>query len=531
MRFKKIKYLSITILLVSSINAATTLNVPVEKNEFWWIGIINQSISQPLENGYQANLFGNCYGNQAQPLLISNTGKFIWSNEPFEIKMRNDSLILSKPYGTFVFKKAGSTLRDAYLAAGMEYFPPSGKMPDAIMFKKPQYNTWIELLYNQNQHDVLNYANGIISNGLPAGVIMIDDNWQEDYGNWKFHHEKFPDPKLMVDSLHKMGFKVMLWVCPFISPDSEIGRMLESENLLLKSNTGGTKIVNWWNGYSTVLDFSKPGAEKWFESQLNILKDKYGIDGFKFDAGDPEYYLEGADSTGLNPNYQTELFAKIGIDYPFNEFRATWRMGGQPLAQRLRDKGHNWNDLQTLIPGILLQGLMGYPFTCPDMIGGGEMGSFLDLKKIDQDLIVRSAQCHALMPMMQFSVAPWRILDNEHMAAIKQSIILRSKFEKTIVDLAKESAISGEPIIRSMEYVFPNGDYESISDQFLLGNSILVAPFLDTLDYRNVVLPEGTWIDDQGKKFVGPKVIRISSDLDRIPYYIRNEKQIKENKK
>lgn len=39
---------------------------------------------------------------------------------------------------------------------------------------------------------------------------MIDDNWQEDYGKWDFHPGRFPNPKAMIDSLHQMGFKVML---------------------------------------------------------------------------------------------------------------------------------------------------------------------------------------------------------------------------------------------------------------------------------------------------------------------------------
>ena len=37
---------------------------------------------------------------------------------------------------------------------------------------------------------------------------MIDDNWQEDYGTWKFHPARFPDPTAMIDTLHQWGFKV-----------------------------------------------------------------------------------------------------------------------------------------------------------------------------------------------------------------------------------------------------------------------------------------------------------------------------------
>lgn len=65
------------------------------------------------------------------------------------------------------------------------------------------------------------------------------------------------------------------------------------------------------------------------------------------------------------------------------------------------------------------------------MIGGGEFGSFLDIDtdNFDQELIVRSCQIHAFMPMMQFSVAPWRILDREHLDICCKFARFTSKWE------------------------------------------------------------------------------------------------------
>jgi len=187
----------------------------------------------------------------------------------------------------------------------------------------------------------------------------------------------------------------------------------------------------------------------------------------------------------------------------------------------LHDKNHDWTDLKKLIPHMLLEGIMGYPFSCPDMIGGGQFKSFLDDAVIDQELIVRSTQVHALMPMMQFSVAPWRILDQYHFQAVLDAIELREKFKETIVTLAKEASLNGEPIIRSMEYVFPHQGYALISDQFMLGNNILVAPFMDKGEgARKVVLPNGNWKSDLGKVISGGKTIETEVPLKRIPYYI-----------
>lgn len=97
-----------------------------------------------------------------------------------------------------------------------------------------------------------------------------------------------------------------------------------------------------------------------------------------------------------------------------------WKMGGQPLVQRLRDKDHTFEDLQLLISNMLSTGLMGYYFSCPDMIGGSQFTAFFNQDRLDQELIARSAQCHALMSMMQFSVAAWRVLDATHYKAVKE---------------------------------------------------------------------------------------------------------------
>ena len=186
----------------------------------------------------------------------------------------------------------------------------------------------------------------------------------------------------------------------------------------------------------------------------------------------------------------------------------------------LHDKNHDWTDLKKLIPHMLLEGIMGYPFSCPDMIGGGQFKSFLNDTTIEKELIVRSTQVHALMPMMQFSVAPWRILDKNHFQAVLDAISLREKFKETILQLAKEASVNGEPIIRSMEYVFPNQGYALISDQFMLGNNIILAPFLERGEgTRKIILPAGNWKSDMGEIFSGDKLIEAKVPLNRIPYF------------
>lgn len=497
------------------------LEVEIKKNVNWYAGILIEGHKMPFKNGYEAQLYGTSYYNQLQPLLLSTSGELVWCEEPFRFRVTKEKILFDKAYAPLVYKKAGKSLRDAYLFASENYFPPSGKIPPELFFSVPQYNTWIELTYNQNQKDILKYARAIIDNGMPPGIIMIDDNWQEDYGKWNFHQGRFPDPKAMMKELKELGFKVMLWVCPFVSADSDVYRELEKKRVFMLDETERPAMVRWWNGVSAVLDLTNTESEKWFKGVLNNLINKFGVDGFKLDAGDGRFYKGIKSLKEVNPNTHTELFAKIGLSYPYNEYRATWKMGGQPLVQRLHDKSHDWEDLKKLIPHMLLEGIMGYPFSCPDMIGGGQFTSFLDDAPIDQELVVRSTQVHALMPMMQFSVAPWRILDKRHFTAVLDAVNLRNEFKETILALAKKASINGEPIVRSMEYVFPHKGYVNIKDQFMLGNKILVAPYLSKGEgSRKVILPKGKWKSDTGKTYKGGKSINIEVPLTRLPYFV-----------
>lgn len=494
--------------------------IKLKENEKWWAGIIDKGFLMPLKNGFSFNMLNDNNYNQLQPLFISNKGRFLFSEEPLKFTLK-DGVIEIEGKEKLIINIAGSTLKEAYKAAAKKHFAFNGKYPDSMLFVKPQYNTWIELNYHQNQKDILNYAQIMLDNGLPPGVLMIDDTWQHDYGVWDFDANQFPNAKLMMDSLHKKGFKLMLWTCPFVSPDSREYRELAKQGGLLMNLDGKKpKMVEWWNGVSAVIDLSHPNGVKWFKKQLDFLQTEYGVDGFKFDAGDSYFYKDGKSYGNVSPFQQTLLFNKIGEEYALNEYRAAWKVGGAPLAQRLSDKRHSWADLQKLIPDITLQGLMGYSFACPDMIGGGAIFSLIDGAKIDQELIVRSAQCHVFMPMMQFSVNPFRILNQENQGLIKDAVALRQKFVSVIMDLVKYAAKTGEPVVRMMDYEFPNEGFDSITDQFMLGSNYLIAPVLEkSANMKKVRLPKGNWKDAAGKKYKGGVVIDFPVKLETLPYF------------
>lgn len=500
--------------------ALHTRRIKLNQGEQVWGGRIADGKFMPFGEGFQTTLYSNG-GNQVMPLLITTDGRYVWSDAPYEFYIEGSELVIENALAAVETGFAGADLADAYHYGQRRFFPSDGKLPPVKFFECPQYNTWIELQYNQNQKDVLEYARGIVRNGLPVGIIMIDDTWMEDYGKWVFHPGRFPDPKAMCDELHRMGFKVMLWVCPFVSMDQyRIWAEINSFNGFVGKKGAGVYPVEWWNGISAELDYSNPQSVEWFDRQLSHLCDKYGVDGFKFDAGDFGFLPEDSRTErNLQPYEYSQAFAAFADKYPYNEYRACWRDGGKAVVQRLHDKSHNWDALRALIPEMLAANLMGYWYSCPDMIGGGSFASFLPGCVIDQDLIVRSAQTHALMPMMQFSVAPWRILDREHLNAVLESVQIRQKLMPTIMELVNRASKTGEPIVTPLEYRFPHLGYAQIKDEFLLGDEILVAPMLEKGFTRKVILPPGEWKTDDGKVYAGGQTVEINVPLERIPYF------------
>lgn len=540
-KMKKVLTISIISLLGSGFSIlADSLELKILEGEYWWAGLSSKGYEMPYDASTEVSydLWGDNKGNQAQPLLLSNKGRFVWSEEPIKFVFKKGFITVTTREGTIDSGKKGSNLAEVFDYVSNKYFPSNGLIPDKLLFTHPQYNTWIELMYDQNEDDILAYAEAIIENGYPPGVLMIDDNWQEDYGTWKFSPRRFNDPKGLIDRLHNMGFKVMMWMCPFVSADSADFRQLaqdgllildpqKQQNILWANTKNKAAIIRWWNGASACLDLSNPRAQEWFKDQLDYLVEEYGVDGFKFDAGDARFYINNVVSwkRNITPNDHTQFFAEFGLNYPLNEYRASWKMAGLPLAQRLRDKGHEWEDLAKLIPDQMSQSVMGYAYTCPDMIGGGEYRSFLSNSSLDEELIVRSAQVHALMPMMQFSVAPWRILSKENNQICLNMANLHVELGEQFLHFAESAAKSGEPIVKPMAMAFPNGGYELVKDQFVLGNTIIVAPVIKKDERsRAVLLPQGKWKADDGNIYVGGKEVVIDVPLSRLPFFERVSK-------
>ena len=316
------------------------------------------------------------------------------------------------------------------------------------------------------------------------------------------------------------------------NPDDVKGYPVRGGFLLSSKEIGIHRVppaaaVPWWNGYSALLDFTHPNAVVWFTEQLERLVKDYGADGFKFDGGGVEFYssVRGnflANDETVSPAAQSALYGDFAVKYKGSEYRNGFGFAGKPVIMRLHDKAHSWEAVARLVPDMLAAGFVGCPFICPDMIGGGEWTAFLPGAPFDPELFIRSAQIHALCPMMQISASPWRVLSKEHQRIFKQTVELRQKFAPQFVELAKQSARTGEPMMRNLEYNFPGMGYAGIKDQFMMGDDLLVAPVIEKgAKTRKVVLPPGKWHADDGRIYNGPVEIEVATPLERLAHFVK----------
>lgn len=474
-------------------------------------------------SSYARDLGRDLGGNQAAPLLLSDQGRFLWSDEPFEFAF--DDRFLRVDGADSRLEEGFHDLRGAYREASRRHFPPQGTLPDAVAFAAPQFNTWMEMGYEPTQDGVLAYAQAILDHGIAPGMLILDDGWSEDYGDWRFHPGRFPDPAAMMRRLHALGFSVVLWIVPFVSPDGAVARDLARRGLLLRDAQGEVAVRRWWNGHSAVLDATHPRAVEWLHARLDDLVERDSVAGFKMDGGDSDAYdADDLAFTPTSPAGHCEAWGRVGLRYRVAEYRASWKLGGGPAIQRLRDKHHRWgrDGLADLIPNGLAQGLAGHAFVCPDMVGGGDIGTSFGTA-VDPELFVRTAQCSALFPMVQFSIAPWRVLDGEHRELCLTTLRLRARFVPEILALARHAAATGEPILRHLAYVHPEGDYAEVADQFLLGDDVLVAPVLEPhARSRRIVFPPGEWASEEGERFRGPCEVLVDAPLGRLPWFRRS---------
>ena len=145
----------------------------------------------PLRAGYTRDLH-DLGGNQGASLLLSSGGRYVFSQEPFTVTVRDTELLIECA-GPVVVRGVPGGLREARQAAFTEEalpfatrnYAPTERPLDRRLIDAPQYSLWVEQLFEPTQEGVLAYARDAVAAGFPPGVLIIDARWHEEFGVWR----------------------------------------------------------------------------------------------------------------------------------------------------------------------------------------------------------------------------------------------------------------------------------------------------------------------------------------------------------
>lgn len=439
---------------------------------------------------------------------------------------------------------ATSNVREATLTSLRQLREAYGPVPTPqqklSMMRQPIWSTWAHYKDAVTQTDVLEFAERIASAQLGHSVMGIDDRWSIAYGELRFDEVKFPDPAAMTSRLHELGFLVTLWVTPFATFDSKHVVDPATSQYFVQLEDGQPGPFDWWQPTQAVaLDVMNPKACAWFVSQLRRLCDEYGIDGFKFDAGEPCFLPKGSrlHNELVTPNDYTRAWIhNVASHFPVSEVRSGVR-GCQSATSMFRifDRFSTWglqNGLASVLAAVLTSGVLGFPFCIPDYVAGNAY----DGEVPDLELMVRWAQASVAMPAIQLSIPPWQF-GSECEQLVARTLRWRNLlFWPAVKDCIEDAAQNLLPIARPMWWEEPELDgVAEIYDQFLVGKDIVVAPVVVCGQReRAVFLPRGVWrrvnmttCEMSEERVVGPVWLeRVDAQLDDMPVFRREHEYV-----
>lgn len=406
---------------------------------------------------------------------------------------------------------------------------------------------------------------------IPIDNIVIDWlHWPQDsWGSHEFDPIRFPNPKQMVDSIHKMNAHVMVSVWPKFYTTTQHFKEFDRNGWMYKGAICDS-IRDWVGpGYlGSFYDAYNPEARKLFWSQMNDHYMPLGVDAWWMDASEPNirdcidiqyrkdlmtptalgpstkyfnaYALMNAEAIyngqrNVDPNKRVFLLTRSGFSGQQRYSTATW---SGDIATR-------WEDMEAQIAAGLNFSVSGIPYWTMD-IGGfcvedryvkaqqlyENTGEENDDLKEWRELNTRWFQFGAFVPLFRaHGQWPFReiynIAPDNHPAynSILYYIRLRYRLLPYIYSLCAKTYFDDYTIMRPMVMDFHNDrKTHNLKNQYMFGPSILVAPICKySLRQREVYLPEGErWYDFYtGCLYDGGQTITADAPYEKLPLFIK----------
>lgn len=482
--------------------AEYTTKIESEKTERWWGIFFGNAPDEPFTAPFEINTAGFGAQGYMRSLIVSSNGRYIWSAYPMEISFDGNGFTIGSDHEKVEVRKGGKNLRDAYVVASLKHFPPTGIKADTYLFTHPVYDTRHEFGFAHDAEQVTTYAQRLLDEGFPAGTILIPDGWNTP-SNFIFDHQYYPDPKDFIDRLHGMGFRVMLSVTPYVATYGRAYSDGKRNGTLLCDNDGIPVTGNHRGGHVACYDLTDEAVAERICNQLARLRADYGVDGFRFDCNDMMHQVM-ANSSDVN-TFMSNWVSLRG-DCEMSEFTPGFAEPNNPYLYSF-DLGEEFSRAAMLkeLRGVMYAGLAGYPFTDISLKYGDRAAWNNDPRLMSESILLA-----CFMPVTHVSFAPWKIEDRALYEQAREALRMRVRMEDYVTEVVTASSKTAEPIVRHMEYAFPNNAFYNCDDQIVFGNKYIYAPLTDDSGSRMVRLPKGSWRSNGGEVFKGPRVISVN---------------------
>jgi len=416
----------------------------------------------------------------------------------------------------------------------------------------------------KTQEELLNVLDEFRKRHIPIDNIVLDWSYwpQKEWGSHDFEANRFPDPKGMVEKIHKQNARIMISVWPKFYTNTENYKAFDKNGWIYKQAVTDT-IRDWIaSGYvGSFYDAYSEDARKLFWNQINKKIYTKGFDAWWMDASEPDILSNSSIAyrktlmtpTAIGPS--TKYFNSYALmnakgiyegqrsvnnsDRVFiltrSGFSGIQRFGAATWSG---DIGTCWEDMEAQIPAGINFAMSGLPYWTMDIGGFSAQKKFEQAKEgseeLDEwrELNTRWFQFGAFVPLFRvhgqypfrevFNIAPEKHPAYQSMLYYNK---LRYHLMPYIYSLTGSVYFDDYTIMRGLAMDFTQDKKVfNIGDQYMFGPALLVCPVYQyKAREREVYLPESKgWYDAYTGAFLdGGKTINASAPYDRMPLFVK----------
>ena len=397
----------------------------------------------------------------------------------------------------------------------------------------PQYSfgTWLARMSYTDHNQVMEVARVAREKKFPADVVHVDITWFEESWrcDWRFGPKRFPNPKAMIDQLGRQGFKFTVWQSPYVLKGTWAWDEAIEKGYLAKSPKAPFIFVGAFE--ARPIDFTNPEASRWYRDRLLKPLFEQGVAAIKTDFGEgvhPGMEFKQGDGKkihNLYPMLYNREAYTAAKEYYGDENAMVWGRSAYAGSQRYPvvwsgDNSATFGSMMGSLCGGLNLGLSGFTFWSQDTGGfTGEPTDEIMIRWTQLSIFQSHIRYHGTYPFRE----PW-LFGEKAQDIMRNFLNLRYQLIPYIMSECRKAIAQGLPLLRALvlEYQDDPNTYH-ISDQFLCGSHLLVAPILTPGGSRRVYLPKGNhWYDYwSGQACQGGQWLSVDSPLETIPLYVK----------